>query len=182
MWIPVVIAVLIVLVALYVTLRGRYYARLFSAESFREFHSALSKAVDVAQHKPPDQRPSTADGTGFVTGPGLAVCVTCSKGDDGIQTLHISLSQARPVTRAVCSRFGFFALVMLGDAKGELTPYFTASGVHHLVFRLQAATIPLQDFESSLARYLTDYKPIPFRYEKLQRTRGSSEPAPGVSV
>jgi len=167
MWIAVV-ASLIVLIAVFVATRGRYYKRLFSTESFREFHGSLSRAVELAQHKRPDQPPALEDGTAFVTEAGLAVGVTCTNGDDGHQTLHISLSQRGNVTtHAVCSRFGFFVAAMLGSAKGELTPFYADSGVHHLVFRLQALTIQVQSFDSSYARYLNDYKPVPFRHENL---------------
>src|SRR5262245_57393078 len=119
MWLAVVIAIVIViaLMALYVASRGRYYRRIFSEESFREFHDSLSRAIAAAQTKGRDQPPSAEDGTGFVTSAGLAVGVTCNREND-IQTLHISLSQAGQITtHALCSRFGFFAVTIVGNAK-----------------------------------------------------------------
>jgi hypothetical protein len=167
MWIAAVIAVLIVLAVLYMASRSRYYARLFSAESFREFHGGLSKGIEIAQRKNPDEPPSLDDGTAFVTGPGLAVAVTCTR-HNGFDELHISLSQAGQVTtHALCSRFSFFAAIIVGDTKGELTPYYTESGVHHLVFRNCTPSIPLRNFDSTYARYLSDYTPVPFRCEKI---------------
>jgi len=188
MWIAIVSIVLIALVVWYVVSRGRYYNRIFSGESFREFHGALSRAVAAAQRKQPDEPPSVDDGTGFVTSAGLAVGVTCGKGGTGIQILHISLSQAGQVTtHALCSRFGFFVAAMLGDMKGELTPYYTDSGVHHLVFRFEAPALRLQDFDSSYARYSSDYKPVPFRHEKMKSEQSAapnagSAGAPPASV
>lgn len=188
MWILAVIGGLVVLVALYVACRGRYYTRLFSARSFREFHRGLSRAIEAAQRKAPDQPPSRDDGTAFVTDSGLAVAVTSSKGDDGNQALHISLSQPGQVTtHALCSRFGFFAVAMFEDVKGELTPYYTDSGVHHLVFRLQTPTVHLQNFDLCFARYLSNYKPVPFRHEKLESEQSAapnvgSANAPPASV
>jgi len=176
MWPIVVFGGLIVVVALCVASRGRYYGRLFSVDNFREFHGALSRAVAAAQSKQPNEPPSPDDGTGFVTSSGLAVAVSYSKADTGIQTLHISLSQAGQVTtHALCSRFGFFVATMLSHIRSELTPYYTDSGVHHLVFRFQATALRLQDFDSSYARYAGDYKPIPFRHEKM---KGEQSTAP----
>jgi hypothetical protein len=168
MRIAAVILVLI-LVAWYVASSGGYYKRLFSRESFREFHGGLSRAIAAAQRMQPGELPSVDGGTAFVTSSGLAIGVTCYKEDTAIQTLHISLSQAGQLTtHAACSRFGFFVTAMLGDMKGELIPYYTDSGVHHLVFRFQAPALRLEDFDSSYARYSSDYKPVPFRHEKMK--------------
>jgi hypothetical protein len=170
MWPAVIIAVsiVVVLLALYVASRGRYYSRIFSEGSFREFHDALARAIEAAQGKGPEQPPSPDDGTGFVTSAGIAAGVTCTRERDGTQILHISLSQAGQITtHALCSRFGFFATTLLGNVKGSLTPYFTDSGVHHLVFRFSTAITQLEGFDSCYARYVKEYKPIPFRHEKL---------------
>ena len=169
MWDLILFGGLIVVVALFVVSNFRYYKRLFSAESFREFHRGLSMAIETARRKAPDQPPSGGDGTVFVTRSGLAVAVTFENGDEGNQTIHISLSQAgRVTTDSVCSRFAFFAVAMFGGVKLELTPYYTDSGVHHLVFRLRGPAVHLKDFDSTYARFAEDYKPIPFRHEKLE--------------
>ena len=68
---------------------------------------------------------------------------------------------------------------MFSDMQFELTPYYTDSGVHHLVFQFQTSVIRLHDFDSSYERYTNDYKrgdkSIRFRYEKV--TSEHSAPA-----
>jgi hypothetical protein len=175
MWTLVVIGGLILIVGFFVLSRGRYYGRLFSVDSFREFHGTLSKAFAVAQGKQPNEPASINDGTGFMTSSGLAVGVSCSKESTGTQKLHVSLSQPGNITtHELCSRFGFFVVAMLGDARGEFTPFYTDSGVHHLVFRFQAPVMRLQDFDSSYAQYLSSYKPIAFRHEKMKSEQGAA--------
>ena len=49
MWIAIVSIVLIALVVWYVVSRGRYYNRIFSGESFREFHGALSRKQNMSR-------------------------------------------------------------------------------------------------------------------------------------
>jgi len=167
MW-DLVLGGLIWVVALFVAYRVRYCKRLVSAESFREFHRGLSRAIETAQRKAPDQPPSGDDGTAFVTLSGLTVVVTFEN-DEGNQTIHISLSQAGQVTsHTVCSRFAFFAAAMFGDVKLELTPYYTDSGVHHLVFGLRGPAVHLQDFDSTYPRYAKNYRPMLFRHERLE--------------
>jgi len=183
MWTLVVIGGLIAVVALYVVSRGRYYGRLFSVASFREFHEKLSAAIAAAQRKGQDQPPSTNDGTAFVTTSGLGVAVTCSKRVDGNQTVHISLSQpGQTTTHALCSRFAFFSVAMFEGMKSDLSPYYTDSGIHHLVFRFQTLISQLQDFDVTYARYLSDYKPIPFRHEKMKSEQGAAPDAGSVNA
>jgi hypothetical protein len=169
MWELVLFGGLISVVALLVVSKFRYCKRLFSTESFREFHRELSNAIETAQRKAPDQPPSGDDGTAFVTHSGLAVAVTAENGAEGNQTIHISLSQAgRVTTHSVCSRFAFFAVAMFRGVNLELVPYYTDSGVHHLLFRLRGPAVHLQDFDSTYPRWAKDYRPIPFRHEKLE--------------
>ncbi len=182
MWVTAFCFALIIVFAVpvvwFVVSRNRYYKRIFSVESFREFHGALLRAVAAAQRQQAEAPPSPDDGTAFVTSSGLAVGVTCSKESSGPQTftiLHISLSQAGQITtHALCSRFGFFVVAMLRDMKGELTPVYSDSGVHHLVFRFQEPALRLQDFDLSYARYAGDYRPIPFRRRQIEADHGAA--------
>jgi hypothetical protein len=167
MWALAIVAGVVVVLILYVAYRGRYYRAVFSEENFREFHEKLSAAISQAQRKSPGEPPSPNDGTGFTTRAGLAVGVTW-KCQEGVQAVHLSLSQVGQVTtRAVCSRFGFFTIVMFEDLKAELSPFYTNSGVHHLLFRFPAGmNLLLRNFDATFARYSNDYRPIPFRHEQ----------------
>jgi len=177
MWILVVIGGLVVVIILYVASRSRYYGRLYSIENFREFYQKLSAAIVTAQCKGQVPSPSPNDGTGFVTTAGLGVAVTCRKSDESNQMVHVSLSQpGQATTHALCARFAFFVVAMFGGIKGELTPYYTDSGVHHLVFRFQTAILQLQDFDTTYARYVSDFKPIPFRHEKIKSEQITQPP------
>ena len=169
MWIAIgCVALLLAVVGVYIVSLSRYYGRMFSEANFRAFHSGLSTAVKTAQEKGEDADPSLDDGTAFVTDAGLAVGATWNGYEDGAHTLHISMSQpGGNTTHAACSRFGFFALAMLQDNKAELTPFFTESGVHHLVFRFQSQDLKILDFKASDSAYRAEYKAIPFKYEKL---------------
>jgi hypothetical protein len=170
MWILVISGGLILaIITSFVIFRGRYYRGLFSAESFREFHQGLSKGITAATSKAPNQTPSPDDATAFVTSFGLAAGVTSNIGEDGRQTLHISMSQPGQITtHTVCSRFGFFTIVMFGGLKAELSPYYTESGVHHLVFRFETVVTSVLDFDAAYARYLKDYRAVPFQQTKLK--------------
>ena len=170
MWIPAVVAALVVMVAgAYIVSRSRYYGRMFSEANFRAFHSGLSHAIKIAKGKGADSKPSLDDGSAFVTDAGLAVGITCATDEDGSQTIHISMSQPGwHTTHGVCSRFGFFAVAMLRENKAELVPFFTESGVHHLVFRCQSQHLKVQDFDDAHSVYLAEYRPIPFEYQKIE--------------
>jgi len=168
MWIFIVLAVVVALVGAFIASRARYYGRMFSESNFRAFHEALSRAVEVFKGKGADGQPSPEDGSAFVTDAGLAIGVTFSTDENGFQALHISMSQpGRQTTHSVCSRFGFFAVAMLGGKKAELIPYFTESGVHHLVFRFQSRDVRVDGFDNAHAMYRDEYKPIPFEYRKI---------------
>lgn len=125
MWIKVALAALMVLaVGAYIASRSRYYGRMFSKDNFRAFHEGLSRALEVCRGRSADVEPNLEDGSAFVTGAGLAIGVTCSPDEEGMQVVHISMSQpGGHTTRAVCSRFGFFAVVTLGgdNNKAEIT-------------------------------------------------------------
>jgi hypothetical protein len=166
MWTIALLGGVVIVLISYVALRSRYYRTVFSEGNFREFHQKLAAAISRAMCKPSHDQPSPNDGTGFATRAGLAVAVTCNS-QDGRQTLHVSLSQIGQITtHAVCSRFGFFTTVMFESLNVELSPYYTDSGVHHLVFRFPTfPSLQFHDFDTAFARYLKDYKPLPFRHE-----------------
>jgi len=169
MWILIAIVGLIVLaVGAYIVPRHRYYGRMFSEANFRAFHSGLSRAVDVAQEKSAGNPPNVEDGSAFMTDAGLAVGVTAPTGESGQHALHISMSQpGARTTHAVCSRFGFFAVAMLGGEKVEITPYFTESGVHHLVIRSHPREASVLAFDEAHSVYLNKYRAIPFEYQEI---------------
>jgi hypothetical protein len=164
MWIAGVITALVVfVVALYIVKSRRYYKRMFSEANFRAFHSGLSKAIEAAKGRDADALPSPENGSAFVTEAGLGVCVTYDTAEGGSEVLTISMSQpGRHTTHAVCSRFGFFALVMLQENKAEFAPFFTQSGVHYLVFQFESRDPRVRDFDDTYAGYVADYKHIPF--------------------
>lgn len=166
MWIAVgVIACCVTLVGFWVFRRGQYYDELFSEESYASFHSGLLRAIAAVREADPDSEPSVDNNTAFVVSPGLAVGVTYSTSSDGGQALHVSMSQTdRPTTHAACSRFGYFAVVMLNKNTARLFPYFTQSGVHHLVFEFdKGVELQVQPLDETMKSYEEDYKPIPFK-------------------
>jgi hypothetical protein len=169
MWILLIIVALIAIATVvYTVSSGRHYGRMFSDANFRAFHNALSRAIEVARGKSASSEFSLDDGTAFVTDAGLGVSVTLFPQGDGSHALHIAMSQAgRHTTHSVCSRFGFFTVAMLKDNKAELVPYFTASSVHHLVFRLQSPDVAVQDFDATYSQYRDEYRPIPFQYQNI---------------
>jgi hypothetical protein len=170
MWIILTIVVLLaIIVAAYLVSCSRYYGRMFSDAHLSAFHGALLSAIQAARSKHTNNEPRLTDGTAFVTDAGLGVGVTLCSQNDGVHALHISMSQTgRYTTHSVCSRFGFFVVAMLGRNQFELLPYFTASSVHHLVFRLHSPDITLQNFAATYAQYRNEYKPIQFQYRDIE--------------
>lgn len=177
MWIVIVFATLTVMaVAGYSVSRGRCCKQMFSKANFQSFHKRLSDALEVAKRKENRSRPSVVDGSAFVTGAGLAIGVSFSCSESGNQALHISMSQpGEQTTHAVCSRFGFFASAMLRENQAELTPFFTESGVHHLMFRFRSPDVSVQEFNEAYSAYASGYKPVPFVYQKIGRTASPAE-------
>lgn len=171
----IVFAILAVLVVVvvggYFAWLSRYYKRMNSEENFREFHSRLSQAVGVADSRNAVDQPSLEDGTAFLTKAGLAVCVTFGTDDDGFERLHVSMSQPGDrTTQSVSSRFGFFATAMFGENKADLMPYFTESGIHHLVFffRRHIRDLTIRQFDEAYSVYLAEYTPIPFEFQPVE--------------
>jgi hypothetical protein len=168
MSIPTVVAIgLGLLVILYVVRRIRFYRRQLSEASFRAFHDGLSRALQAAKVKA-EGPPSVEDGSAFVTEAGIAGAVTLSTDEQGCHLLHISLSQPGGIiTRAVACHVGFLVVATLEGNTCELSPYFTGSGVHHLVFRLPSRDVIARPFAESYSAYLSGYRPVPYVYEPL---------------
>ncbi len=149
-----------VMIAALAISRKRYYSALFHESTFQRFYESMSKAVMASIQM--RSAPSIDSGTAFVLPEGIAASVTFDK-EDGHFQLHISLSQSdRRTTHAVASRFGYFVLAMLNKNRAKLSPFFTASGVHHLIFALDTADIVLNRFDESYSDYNHHYRPIPF--------------------
>ncbi len=146
-----------------------YYKELFAEESLREFHTSLSRAIEAELCRdPPRTLSDTAeDMPQFVTRAGLVVVVSCDRVDDGNLMMHLSMSQrGRRTTSAGCSRFGFFALAMFSKTKMNVIPYFTRTGVRHLVVFFGVPSVQLEDFDSTFLEYRSNYQPIPFRFDQ----------------
>ena len=141
--------------------RGAYYGRIFAPAHFWEVYSTFMGLIEAEREaqRSGDQlpRPSRA-----VTSAGLVLGVTYrSDGDDPV--LHISLSQqGRATTGAVANRFGFFLLSAVNGNKLSLDPFFTGSGVHHLVFKGALAPLAVNDFDTTFDAYRSSYRPLAF--------------------
>ena len=57
---------------------------------------------------------------------------------------------------------------MLRENKADLMPFFTESGVHHLVFCFRSRDLIVQGFDVAHSLYLDEYKPIPFEYQEIE--------------
>lgn len=172
----IVVIVAVALIGFAIHRSGRYYRRLFSDESYREFFDGITHALEVAQSKAPGAAPAVEDRTAFQTASGLAVGVSASDDDGGGLNVHVSLSQVgRPTTHAACSHFGFLVVNMLSQNRATLTPFFTDSGVHHLVFHFESRNLLVRSFDEVVAAHRDAFSPIPFRHERDL----SHGPAPG---
>ncbi|MEZ4382687.1 MAG: hypothetical protein R3A79_15220 [Nannocystaceae bacterium] len=161
------IALLVVVVR-----RARYYARLLAPEHLRELHAAF---VDLMDSVPVSDGPAAAPATDAardcsrVSSQGLALVVTRHR-SDAAAVLHVSISQRdRPTTQAVASRVAFIILAALARNPAELSPFYTASRVFHLVFVYADAdrAFELRSADEVLGEYMTRYKPVPFAYREL---------------
>jgi len=154
----------------------QFYYRLFSKANFRAFHSGLSQATELAREKRTVVRGAN-DVVFFMTGAGLQVGVSW---DQRSSQLHISMEQQiRPTTHAVCSRFGYFALVMFAENRGHFaeTPCFTASGVHHIVFQFQLNDeLKIREYDSVQAICDAKGGGIPFEYSDVPTVRKTHAP------
>lgn len=165
--------VLVAIASFEVYRRAAYYRRIFSDEHFHEVYSTfldLLRAQGLGRpHEEPNTTPSTA-----LTSAGLVLGVTYrAAGDDPV--LHVSLSQQRrPTLGAVANRFAVFLLCMLNRNKLGLHPFFTSSGVHHLVFTGELANLALNDFPAAFAAYRSGSRPLPFVLEALEPTEGET--------
>lgn len=135
--------------------RAKYYGRLFSDAHFREVYDGFV--------------PALGPGGAFVTSAGLAVAVTRTE-VDGRRILHVSLSQASGyTTSAVAGRFGFFLVAILNRNKMNLDPFFTRSGVRHLIFASPAAApLEINDFDSVIQHYRSGYRPLPYALRAIE--------------
>ena len=142
-------------VAGHVARRAKYYGRLFSDAHFREVYDEFVPALG-AEHA-------------FVTSAGLAIAVTRTEVDDR-RVVHVSLSQASGyTTSSVAGRFGFFLVAILNRNKMDLDPFFTRTGVHHLVFASPAATpVEINDFDTVMQDYRRNYRPLPYTLHAIR--------------
>lgn len=165
--VAIVVIVAVGLIGFVIHQSGRYYRRLFSDESYREFFGGLTHALDVARSKAPGAAPALGDRTAFQTASGLAVGVSASDDEGGGLSVHVSLSQVgRPTTHAACSHFGFLVVNMLDQNRATLTPFFTDSGVHHLLFQFESRDLLIRPFDEVVAVHRDAFSPIPFRHER----------------
>jgi hypothetical protein len=138
----------------FVAQRAKYHRRLFSDAHFREVYDAFV--------------PALGSGRAFVTSAGLTVAVTRTEADDR-RILHVSLSQASGYTTyAVAGRFGFFLVAILNRNKMDLDPFFTRSGVRHLVFTSPAAPLEINDFDNVIQQYRRGYRPLPYTLRAIE--------------
>jgi hypothetical protein len=170
-----VVSICVLLVVLRLRSELSYYRALYSEASLREFYDRLSKGIEAARQKGVHGVVSLDDGTAFVTSFGICTCVSWETGTDGNEILRVSLSQReRMTTSAVCSRFGFFVIAMLGLTEVRLTPFFSESGIRYLDFQLSDSSLNLQPFGACFARFLKDYEPIFFK-PVVKRKPGAEE-------
>jgi len=166
-------AVLVAVASFVLYGRAGYYRRIFSEEHFHEVHSTFLDLLQT-QSQGAAHQGSTAPSSAL-TSAGLVLGVTYrAAGDDPM--LHVSLSQqARPTTGAVANRFAFFLLCVLSRNRLRLDPFFTASGVHHLVFAGKLAELALNDFPVAFAAYHSGYRPLPFVLQALEPTEDEAQ-------
>ena len=147
--------------------RAVYYRRIFSDEHFHEVYSTFVDLLRAQSLGTPHEGPTTTPSTAL-TSAGLVLGVTYrAAGDDPV--LHVSLSQqGRPTLGAVANRFAVFLLCMLNRNKLGLHPFFTRSGVHHLVFTGELADLALNDFSAAFEAYRATYQPLPFVLQTLE--------------
>lgn len=175
-----IIAGVVLVAALAFVFYGRagYYRRIFSDEHFQEVYSTF---VDLLRAQRPSGLPadSPAAPSTALTSAGLVLGVTYrAAGDDPV--LHISLSQQEPpTTRALANRFAFFLLCVLDRNKLGLNPFFTDSGVHHLVFTGQLTELTLNDFSVAFEAYRSSFQPLPFVLHTLEPAEGERHGAAG---
>lgn len=138
----------------FVAQRAKYYRRLFSDAHFREVYDAFVLSL--------------GSGRAFVTSAGLTVAVTRTESGDR-RVLHVSLSQTSGYTTySVAGRFGFFLVAILNRNKMDLDPFFTRSGVRHLVFAYPAAPLEINDFDNVIQQYRRGYRPLPYTLRAIE--------------
>ncbi|KPK87704.1 hypothetical protein AMJ80_11820 [bacterium SM23_31] len=127
-----IIVFVIVIVLIYVTSKSRYYGKIFSPEHYDEIFEWATFVL--LMH--PVKESSFEDGSAILTKAKIALAYT-SGVDDGIRTIHFSISQGGGyTTQAVGNRMIFLLIRLLHKNQCQANFFQTESTVHHAVFSM----------------------------------------------